>query len=241
VVVYLPYNYNQVFFTRFPVLYLLHGFAGTPEDWLINAKIADVVEKLIADGKIPPLIIVMPDANGPVIKDSEYIDATLVNQPMESYIIKEIIPFIDDKYRTITDPQGRAVAGVSSGAFAAVNLTLRHPDVFHDAISLGGYFINREWPTDKLVGSDTPERRANEPLKYIDSYSTDENLHLYLAYSEIDFKDFIADNLQMDQKLTAKSIDHVLVKMPGVHFWTAWNKQLPDALTWLGGHFRDEL
>lgn len=240
-IIYLPYNYDQVFFSRFPVLYLLHGFAGVPDDWLINAKIEEVIEKLITDGKIPPMIIVMPDGNGPLIKDSEYVDATLVDQPMESHLIKELIPYIDEKYRTLREGSGRALMGISTGGYAAVNLTLRNPTTFHYAISLSGYFVNREWPMDKLIGSNSEARHANEPLRYLDQFKTEEPISLYLAHSEIDFKEFVADNAELDRKLTQKGIDHVYTKLPGVHFWTSWNKGIPDALSWLGGHLRNEL
>lgn len=241
VTVYLPYNYNQVFFGHFPTLYLLHGFAGVKEDWIINAKIIDVVEKLIAEGKLPPLILVMPDGNGPLVKDSEYLDGTIVNQPMEKHIVEEVVPLIDGKYRTIAEAPGRALAGISTGAYGAVNIMLHHPDVFHTAISLGGYFLNREWSTGKLLDSDQEARKRNEPLKYIEGYTTEEKLHIFLSTAENDYKEFIADNNDFAGKLDAAGIDHVLIHVPGGHFWGPWNRAMPEALTWFGDKLREDI
>src|SRR5438045_1742731 len=86
----LPPDYRQSKTTRYPVLYLLHGWAGHYTDWLTRTNVADYAAQY-------RMIVVMPEGN-----DSWYVDgAAGVNDKYESYILKELMPDVDTRYHTI--------------------------------------------------------------------------------------------------------------------------------------------
>ena len=95
----------------FPVLYLLHGGFGHFNDWLLKTPDKMLVRNLADQYN---MIIVMPE--GEIF--SYYIDSPVdPNSKFETYIIKEVIPFIDSKYRTVKDKKGRVITGLSMGGY----------------------------------------------------------------------------------------------------------------------------
>jgi enterochelin esterase-like enzyme len=121
---YLPPDYDAQESTRYPVLYELHASGGTP------GRAANVVprfDRLIRAGKIPPMIIVCP--NG-LRGATMYSDTKNGEYPVESVIIKDLIPHVDASYRTIASRAGRALDGFSMGGFGAAHLGLKYPEVF---------------------------------------------------------------------------------------------------------------
>ncbi|MGH9138003.1 MAG: alpha/beta hydrolase, partial [Acidimicrobiales bacterium] len=112
--------------TRYPVLYLLHGMSGDETDW---TDLTDV-EELTAPHD---LIVVMPDGG----RDGFYSD-WLVGPQWETFHIGELIPFVDENYRTVATRQARAIAGLSMGGYGAMVYAARHPDLFVAAASFSG-------------------------------------------------------------------------------------------------------
>lgn len=113
--------------TRYPVVYLLNGHGGNQNSWggLIPL---DTVATTYS------VIIVTPDG-----RNSWYWDSPVrPEMQMESFIIDELVPFVDSKYRTIPSPRSRAITGLSMGGHGALWLALRHPDVFANAGSTSG-------------------------------------------------------------------------------------------------------
>jgi S-formylglutathione hydrolase FrmB len=117
---------------RYPVIYGLTGFTGSGpmmlnvSGWQPN--LPQRIDRLMADGKLPPAIYVLPDCFTRY-GGSQYRNSTAVGR-YEDYVIDEIVPHIDRTYRTIADPEGRGVFGKSSGGYGAIMFGLQHPDVF---------------------------------------------------------------------------------------------------------------
>src|SRR5262249_54221658 len=125
----LPPGYRAATVTRYPVLYLLHGLSGHYSDWVARTNIADYVAQY-------RLIIVMPEGN-----DSWYVDgAAGVNDKYETYILKELMPDVDQRYRSIQSRYGRAIAGLSMGGYGAFKYGLKYPATFAFVASLSGAF-----------------------------------------------------------------------------------------------------
>src|SRR6266480_3365221 len=123
----LPADYRTSSRTRYPVLYLLHGLTGHYSDWLTKTNVADYATQY-------RMIVVMPEG-----KDGWYTDsATVPNDKYESYILKELIPDVQKRYRTIETRFGRGVAGLSMGGYGALKFGLKSPDTFMFAASLSG-------------------------------------------------------------------------------------------------------
>src|ERR1043165_7140794 len=113
----LPPGYRASTTTRYPVLYLLHGWGGHYTDWLTRTNVADYAAQY-------RMIVGMPE----------------INDKYESYILKELMPDADKRYRTIQSRYGRAIAGLSMGGYGAIKYGLKNPATFVFAGSISGAF-----------------------------------------------------------------------------------------------------
>lgn len=127
--VYLPPSYRHGE-RRYPVLYLLHGYGGTnrtfqSKDWVNAPALAD---KAFAKHAAGEFIMVMPDSSN-LYAGGFYTDSVVAGD-WETFIVRELVDYIDGKYRTVRDPAARGIAGHSMGGYAALKLAMKHPDVF---------------------------------------------------------------------------------------------------------------
>ena len=131
--VYLPPSYATEPEQRYPVVYLLHGFTGNSLMWLnVNSFYTPTVperfERLIAEKRCGEMILVLVDGYCG-LGGSQYVNSPATGN-YEDFLIEDLIPYIDGKFRTINSAAGRAVCGKSSGGFGAVRLAMRHPETF---------------------------------------------------------------------------------------------------------------
>ncbi|HEX8748667.1 MAG TPA: alpha/beta hydrolase-fold protein [Pyrinomonadaceae bacterium] len=137
---YLPPGYDGGRERRFPVVYCLTGFTGRGQ-MLLNMQpftpgLAERMDALIERGAITEMIVVMPDCFTR-LGGSQYINSTATGR-YEDYLIEEIVPFVDEHFRTIAEAGARAVMGKSSGGYGALVHAMRHADVFGLAASHSG-------------------------------------------------------------------------------------------------------
>ncbi len=137
--VYLPPGY-EAGDKRFPVVYCLTGFTGRGKmllnDNAFTPNLAERMDLLIAENKIKPMIVVMPDCFT-YYGGSQYINSTATGN-YEDYLTGEIVSFVDENFRTINDKNSRAVMGKSSGGYGALICGLRHADKFGLICSTSG-------------------------------------------------------------------------------------------------------
>jgi S-formylglutathione hydrolase FrmB len=156
-----------------PVLYFLHGTPGNPSQWLgSGGQLRGVLDQMISTGAIPPLIAVMPNGNGANGADTEW--GNTPRAAIETWLVDQLVPAVDARYHTLGAAY-RGIAGLSSGGFGAVNLTVRNPSVFRWAASYSGYFSARPG----FFGAST---LANSPLYTAPSLPAGERMPLYLGY-----------------------------------------------------------
>ena len=122
--VYLPADYDKSERT-YPVVYLLHGYTDDNTGWLQFGEINRYADKAIADGTIPPMIIVMPDAD-----TSWYINTYDGKEKYEDFFINEFIPAVEKEFHIKGTKKFRAVAGLSMGGYGTMVYALKHPDLF---------------------------------------------------------------------------------------------------------------
>lgn len=131
VAVYTPPGYGSGE-ARYPVLYRLHGIAGTFRDWTEGGyqglRIAGELDRLVGGGALPPMIVVMPTAT------NRYLGGYYTDSPVTggwgSFVARELVAWVDASYRTIAEPPARGVAGHSMGGFGAITLAMDFPGVF---------------------------------------------------------------------------------------------------------------
>ncbi len=128
--VYTPPGYSVD--KKYPVLYLLHGIGGDEHEWAKFALPDIILDNLLADGKLVPMIAVMP--NGRAQKNDRASGDLFKSAPafanFENDLLKDVIPAIDGKYSTLTDREHRALAGLSMGGGQTLNFGLGHLDHF---------------------------------------------------------------------------------------------------------------
>lgn len=130
--VYLPPGFTRS--QRYPVVYLLHGMPGTPTEYLLGTDLANWADTQISDGALAPFIAVLPAAGPDPKYNGEW--AGRVAAPL----VQEIVPWIDAQLPTVAARQGRVIAGLSAGGFGAVDIGLRHPDLFGKIEAWSAYF-----------------------------------------------------------------------------------------------------
>jgi putative esterase len=134
---YLPPDFSPD--KHYPVLYLLHGFWGDPSSFVLGLHITQIADQTISSGKARPFIAVMPPGGPPSGSKSQRAKGEWAG-PSEDYIVHTVVPWADAHLPTVRSPRMRAIAGVSAGAFGAVDMALRHVGVFQTAESWEGYF-----------------------------------------------------------------------------------------------------
>jgi putative tributyrin esterase len=230
----LPPDYRAARATRYPVLYLLHGFGGHYGDWVTHTNVADYAGQY-------RMIVVMPEGN-----NGWYTDSTSVaNDKYESYLLKELIPDVQKRYRTIEARYGRAVAGLSMGGFGALKFGLKSPDSFVFVGSLSGALAAPAWTEDDLknlkairdsvfgvfgpVASET--RKANDIYEIARGLPSARVASLPYFYLDCGTEDFLIGlNQQFAALLREKKIPHEYRELPGDHNWAYWDRQVQEVL-----------
>ena len=146
VFVYLPPSYKTESSKRYPTLYLLHGYAGRPEEWVTDAyqgmKLLAEMDALIAKGVSAEMIVVVPNGR------NAYVGSFYTNSPVtgnwENFIYRDVVRYVDEKYRTLAKASSRGIAGHSMGGYGAFMLGMKHPDVFGALYSLSPCCIGME-------------------------------------------------------------------------------------------------
>jgi len=222
----LPVDYDTSKTTRYPVLYLLHGLTGHYNDWVQRSNIADYA----ADYR---MIVVTPEGN-----DSWYVDK------YESYILNELIPDVEQRYRTIEARYGRSIAGLSMGGYGAIKFGLKSPATFVFAASMSGAFgvtkftekeIPELWKESlKLfgpIGSET--RRANDLFEILSNITPARINSLPYFYFDCGTEDsplIFPYNPELARLMFEKKIPHEYRQLPGDHSWAYWDRQVREIL-----------
>ena len=149
--VYLPPSYATNSAKRYPVLFYLHGLGGDEKNWTASGRLDAAMDSLIALGKAEA-IVVMPDGDdGWWTTANMFADVpacradTTRKEPAatycvpwlhyDDYVARDLVTYIDGKYRTLPSRNSRGIAGLSMGGYGAVTIALAYPEVFAVAAS----------------------------------------------------------------------------------------------------------
>jgi S-formylglutathione hydrolase FrmB len=233
----LPANYNNSNEkTFYPVIYLLHGLTGHFDNWTDRTKLAEYAKKY-------NYIIVTPEGGDGWYTDSVSVPA----DKYESYIIQELIPEVDKKFRTIADREHRFIAGLSMGGYGAIKFGLKYPEKFALVGSFSGALgivalpskATTTFPSIKNVfGEDeSPTRKNNDIFRVVRESTTEQIKALPFIYFDCGTEDFLfQSNRDFADLLIEKKIKHEFRQLPGRHDWTYWNAQVQQFLE-LSGKF----
>jgi enterochelin esterase-like enzyme len=228
--VYLPPSYNtrQGQTKHYPTLYLLHGSPGTDSNWFTGGRANQAADTLIAIGKIPELIMILPDGNGRKGQTSEWGNSFDQRQKIETYVSSDLVKYVDARYRTIPDASHRAIGGLSMGGFGAMNIAIHHPDIFGYVSSLGGYYF----ADGGIWGNNAAYKRENSPMEVLPTDKQAWHLQMFIGAATQD-QPFYAYAKQFVQELVKLHISYQFDVENGSHSWHTWQIQMYHTLLWL--------
>jgi putative tributyrin esterase len=228
----LPAEASAAAEARYPVIYLLHGLTGHFNNWTDRTKVSTYAAAY-------KVIIVMPEGG-----DGWYTDSVSnANEKWESYIVQELIPEVDKKFRTNTGRNQRAIAGLSMGGFGALKFGLKYPEKFVLAGSFSGA-LGAAQITEKTVagaigktidGIFGPEgsesRKSNDLFAMIRSLTPEKTKQIPFIYLDCGTEDFLfINNRDFVNLLVEKRVPHEYRQLPGAHDWKYWDKQVQEFL-----------
>jgi len=225
-----PTDYDEHSERRYPVIYLLHGLGGHFDNWIDKTKLTEYARAY-------QFIIVTPEGN-----DGWYTDSvTIPNDKYESYIVNELIPEVDKKFRTRPDRGDRFIAGLSMGGYGAIKFGLKYSSLFSVVGSFSGAFdapmrtkkSGNNWPSIPAVfGAEDSKIRAEnnifDILRGLDQQKLANVPYIYFACGTED--SFITINRDFDELLIEQKIPHEYRELPGKHAWDFWDKQVNEFL-----------
>ena len=213
--VYTPPGYDPKAKTPYPVLYLLHGFNEGAYSWTDVGKANNILDNLLAQGKIKPMIVAMPLGYG----DLNYVrtaesrrDPALAADHLKRFqqaLLTEVLPQVEATYRVARDRDHRAIAGLSMGGAESVMTGLNALDRFAwvGSFSAGGLDEDYSAAFPKL------DAKANSQLKL-----------LWIACGVDD--GLIKPNRKFRDWLQTKDVKLTFVETPGTHCWMVWRRNL---------------
>ena len=205
---------------RYPVFYLLNGSGNTDSSWIMTGRANTILDNLIADGKAKPMILVSPFGyarTGVGTGPDRTLDTTSApGQPFwyAREFLQDIIPYVDGKFRTLTDADHRALGGLSMGGGHTMQIGFPNTDTFHSlaVMSAGGNNSDQTYP-DFFNNADA----TNKKMKLV-----------WVGAGTADFANNGAKALEAT--LTGKGIKHEpLWQLQGArHEWVVWRHALND-------------
>lgn len=208
--VYTPPGFNKK--TKYPVLYLLHGIGGDEKEWLNGGKPQVILDNLYAEGKIQPMIVVMP--NGRAMKDDRAVGNIMAPDKVQAFatfekdLLNDLIPFVEKSYPTLTDRENRAIAGLSMGGGQSLNFGLGNLDKF---AWVGGF---SSAPNTKLPQELVPNPEdAKKKLKL-----------LWISCGDND--GLLSFSKRTHDYLYQNDVPHIYYIEPGVHDFKVWKNGL---------------
>lgn len=226
--VYLPPGYNDPknASVRYPVVYLLHGAPGGYDDWITVGGANVEMDTLLAQKRLRPMILVMPQGSPwRFASSTEYVDGPLGK--WETYISRDLVGEVDASYRTLAARDGRAIAGLSAGGYAAANIGLRHPDEYGVVGSFSGYFTAQAH--QPAFGGSRALAASNSPASYLPKLNKKNvpDIYFYVGASD---PPYTAENQRFAAQLKSQGIPYDFHVYPGGHTWSLWRDQLPNFL-----------
>lgn len=209
--VYVPAEYEKNPNKRYPVLYLVHGWGEDENGWSVQGHMANIMDGLIASGKAVPMIVVMP--SGDIKTNSDVRNAS---GNITDIFVKDMIPFIDSNFRTLTDRQNRAMAGLSRGGAQTTQTVFANMDKFAWMGTFSGFF-------SRGADGNFIETAFNGVFKDADAFNKQMNL-LFISTGTEENRPTAAV-----EALTKHGIKVVYHESEGTaHEWLTWRRALNE-------------
>lgn len=223
--VYTPAEYDIHPEKSYPVLYLQHGHGENEVGWTASGKADMILDNLFAEEKATPFIVVMNA--GMVQTINQEGNPTVDYLLFPKMLVEDVIPFIEQKYRVLTDRKHRAMAGLSMGSIHTSITALTHPELF-SRIGLFSGFLHDILKGDPLLD---PIKRFPSENRHLSILNDKKNFcaNYDIFFRAIGDKDiFMESFLEDDRLLREKEIPCIRKIYHGGHDWNVWRRCLRD-------------
>ena len=196
---------------RYPVLYLIHGGGDTAMSWATVGRAGDIIDNLLAEKRAVPMIVVMPSGWTP--SGGQVMTADATKDPFNDELLKDIIPFVEANYRTMSAPDGRALSGLSMGGIQTLNIGLHNLGTFrYIAVMSSGWVSEQDREFFyKTEAAKIP--KYNSALKLF-----------WWGWGETDIAR--ANGLAVIDRFKAQGVRIETRESPGGHTWDNWRLYL---------------
>jgi len=225
------------------VFYLLHGL-GDDHRSLDRNGLSDRLQEAMRAGRVPRAHVVAP--NG---EQGFYINWHDGTHNYEDYLVYEIVPAAERALGFMVAREDRHVIGVSMGGLGAVQLGLRHPDLFASMSSLSGFFPDVD-EAKKLVESSPLLRRvdlrrvfgdcsdrafvdAHNPYQIVRRGEVGPDQRIFLAVGDGEREEFVRTNREFHELLAREGVRHEYIVYEGKHRWRDWAPLLERAMAYV--------
>jgi enterochelin esterase-like enzyme len=216
--------------TQYPVLYLLHGAGNIESSWMLTGRANYILDNLIAEGKTKPMIVVNPlgyvrqgvnlaperpvaaPAGGAAAAPAGPGGAVGGGQ-FGKDLLDDVIPFVEQKFRTLKDADNRAIGGLSMGGGQTAAIGFANPDKFHSIVIMSAGATNAD---------------QNYPGFFSDPAATNKKLKLLWLGIGKDDALVMASNKALEETLTKTGIKHTYRVTEGRHEWVVWRHHLRE-------------
>lgn len=208
--IYTPPGYSKK--KKYPVLYLLHGIGGDEKEWLNGGKPQIILDNLYAQGKIEPMIVVLP--NGRAMKDDRASGNIMAQDKVQAFatfeqdLLNDLIPFIEKKYPVLKDSEHRAIAGLSMGGGQSLNFGLGNLDKF---AWVGGF--------SSAPNTKPPQELLPNPTEAISKLKL-----LWISCGDND--GLLSFSKRTHDYMVQHDVPHIYYIEPGVHDFKVWKNGL---------------
>lgn len=201
--IYTPPGYDEETARRYPVLYIQHGVGENETGWIWNGKLNLILDNLIAQGKCVPFLAVI--CCGYAFKPGE--DPVFFPGDFDAELTGDVIPFVEEHYRTVRGREGRAMAGLSLGSVQAALTVSKHKDLFAYLACFSGVGYD---PIDKIL------EETNLPMNLI-----------YLSCGDME-TGLLDKQKEYEQRMQELKVPCMRNSYPGGHEWKVWRKSLKE-------------
>ncbi|MGB7338383.1 MAG: alpha/beta hydrolase-fold protein [Phototrophicaceae bacterium] len=255
--VYLPADYDNNE-QNYPVVYLLHGRGDTMSAWL---NVRSTLNELISNGDIPPMIAILPDMpssdRGNYYVDSVYTGMLYRAEAVETAFFNDLIPHVDNTYRTLANRESRVIGGYSMGGYGAIRYSLAHPDMFMGAIVLSPAVYTPLPPADSSTrefgsfGDDASlfNEEIYTNLNYpalLTTFSGEYRLNMFIAVGDDEWKHPNPEDMEHDLDFESHRLFNRVSRVPSIsaefrvydggHDWDVWQPGFVEGITYLSNY-----
>lgn len=237
---------------RWPVIFLLEG-RPSESDWLDQGFVYEIIDRAVADGVIPPSLVIMP-----VAPFSWYVDNPDPGGQgaVATAIAQDLVEAVDNRWPTAACREARAIGGLSMGGYGAVRLGLDNPGIFGAAMSFAGAITPpiEAYETERLASADAfydgafgqplDRARYNAGTAFSRLRQTrklsETRAAFFLAIGDRDRGGLLQSITRLHVELGRARYDSTLRIGAGQHDWETWRAQLAEGLTWLQPRLRSD-